>query len=1225
MIYAERNLYRPGETMYVTTVVRDEQRGQVGEIPVKFRLVMPNGKEFATMRKILNNEGSAETSFSLPPSARTGTYNMELLSGNDVLLNSYRISVEDFIPDRIKLTVNLNKSAYAAGDTIQAFLKADNLFGTPAADRNFEATVNMSKVRFSPKGFDDYNFNLKNNFHFNTEVKTGKTNDKGLAAVAFQLKPEMKEVGMIQGNVTATVFDETGRPVHRFEHFKVYTQPVFVGLKLKDEYVSTRKPMKISLVTVDKKGNPRSNVPVQLTLIKLEWHTVIEKNGASYKYVSRKQEKTMKQQRLTTSATGAAFAFTPELSGEYELRASLEGSNSYVSQTFYAYGWGDTEYSSFEVNNEGHISITTGKDKYQAGEDIDVLFSTPFDGRMLVTMERNSILKHFYLETENKTASVKLKADEACIPNVYVTATLIRPMDESDLPLTIAHGFRSVTVENKDYQLPVQVTVSEQTRSRSAQTVTVKTAPGAMVTIAAVDEGILQIKNYKTPDPHQWFYQKQALTTGNYDIYPLLLPEVKTRFSSTGGDGSDESEMRVNPMFVNRVKNVSYWSGIQQADANGIVRYKLNIPQFSGDLRVMAAAYKGKGFGAKEEHIKVADPIVVSVGLPRFLSPGDEVLVPVTLSNTTTKTAAATVRLELTGPLRVLGNATENINVSGNRDGRVVFRIGATEAVGAGKVLVTVSAMKEKFLHETELSIRPPASLQKISQNGIATAQAPASILIPNKFIPSTARSTILFGNNPMVQFTKNLSDLVNYPYGCLEQTVSAAFPQLYYKDLVMSLERRDDKDPNPAYNVQQAINKIQGMQLEDGSLSFWPGTWSNNWWGSVYAAHFLLEAKKAGFEVNHRMIEGLLSFLKHRLGRKETEMLHYNGNQMRKIAAKEICYSLYILANAGQTQLSTMNYYKAHLDELSIDSKYLLAAAYTRAGMPTQAREVLPASFSGEQANQSLGGNFYSWIRDEAISLNAMLDTDPTNPQIAVMAQHLSQQMKEQPYLNTQENAFGILALGKLSRLANQTTGTAILTYEGKQLASSKGPATKTKLNNHIGASINLGVQGKGTYYYTWEVSGITADGSYVQEDRYIKVRRSFYTRNGQQITNNSFRQNDLIIVKLSIESLQGRAIENVAITDMLPAGLEIENSRLVELPGMEWIKDPAVADYLDIRDDRLNLFTTVTPKRQDFWYMARAVSPGTYKLGPVMADAMYNGAFHSYHGAGTITVREQ
>lgn len=1223
MIYAERNLYRPGETIHVSTIVRDEQWNNQVDVPVKIKLIMPNGKEFVTVRKILNDQGSCETSFAMPPSAMTGNYIAEVFTGNDVLLNSYNISVEDFMPDRMKVSLALDNTAYKPGDDMKAAIQADNLFGTPAAGRNYQCEMNISKITFTSDKYEDYNFALSNEFTFNTENREGKTDDKGSANQVFKLETRFTNNGLLKGTVMATVFDETGRPVHRYGNFDIYTQPLFAGLKCKEDYVTSRAPVRMALIALDKNSAPQT-AQARIVVIKKEWHTVIQKNDNTYRYVSQSEDRIITQQNISITGTNTTYAFTPQQSGEYEVRLFLNGSENYVSKTLYAYGWGDTQYTSFEVNNEGNVEIKTDKKEYNTGESVQVLFTTPFEGRMLVTLERDHVIKHYYLNTKNKSASLTLNTDETMLPNVYITATLFRPMDGGDMPLTVAHGFQSVSVVNKSYQLPVTITAVEKSRAQTKQTITVKTAPGAYVTIAAVDEGILQVKNFATPNAYDYFYQKVALAVNSYDIYPWLLPEIKTTRSTTGGDGADSRASRLSPMFVNRVKNVSFWSGILQADGNGNVKYDINVPQFSGDIRIMALAYKNKGFGSADKHIKVADPVVISTALPRFLSPKDEVVMPVSLSNTTNKPATATITVKTSEQFSIAGTATQTIEIPANKEQRVVFNLTAQPSIGAGSVTVTVKAFGETFTDKTDIAIRPPASLQKLTGSGYTGDNANTVIDMKTNFIPASVSGKLIVAKSPMVQFSKHIDALVRYPHGCVEQTVSAAFPQLYYADLVKSMNAASGDQLNPAYNVQQAINKLQSMQLGNGSLSYWPQGGGESWWGSVYACHFMLEAKKIGCEVNDNTLNRLEEYLKFRLYKKEVTTFFYNGTMKKNVAPEEVPYSLYVLAMAGQSQQPTMNYYKAHQELLTLDGKYLLAAAYTLSGQPAQAKDVLPPAFAGEDPNKSLDGSFYSYIRDQALSLNVLMDTDPTNRQVGIMAKQLSEGLAKERYLSTQENAFSILALGKVAKLANQTTSTASVTAGTKTIGNTQGAALTMNMKPYANDAIALQVKGKGGYYYFWEMAGITADGSYKEEDNFIRVRRTFFDRNGRE-AGTSFRQNDLVVVRISIEAMRNDEVENVAITDMLPAGFEIENTRLNEMPNMPWIKEPAEAEYTDIRDDRINLFTTVTKARKDFYYMVRAVSPGTYHLGPVQTDAMYDGNYHSYNGAGIIKIADK
>jgi uncharacterized protein YfaS (alpha-2-macroglobulin family) len=316
------------------------------------------------------------------------------------------------------------------------------------------------------------------------------------------------------------------------------------------------------------------------------------------------------------------------------------------------------------------------------------------------------------------------------------------------------------------------------------------------------------------------------------------------------------------------------------------------------------------------------------------------------------------------------------------------------------------------------------------------------------------------------------------------------------------------------------------------------------------------------------------------------------------------------------------MNYYKANPQLLALDSRYLLSAAYAAAGDKKSFNSLLPSAFAGEESVAQTGGSFYSDVRDEAIALNALIDSDPGNSQIGIMAKHVSDKLKSRDWLSTQERSFSFLALGKLARAAVKSDVTADIKVNGKTVAKVDGGQWTGTQSALKGTNIDIGTKGNGRLYYFWVAEGISTSGAYKEEDNYLRVRKRFYDRNGRPLTGNTFKQNDLVIVGITLERSYSTDIENVVITDLLPAGFEIENPRTKEIPGMDWIKDASDVRSLDVRDDRIHFFVDADRTKKNFYYAVRAVSPGIYKMGPVSADAMYNGEYHSYHGAGVIKV---
>jgi alpha-2-macroglobulin len=1265
-LYGDRDLYRPGDTIQTNTVLRtDAWQAPPKGLPVKIRLLLPTGKEYASLQKTLNAAGSFEARFILPPAVMTGLYTLEVLTGNDVLLTSRQLSVEEFIPDRMKVTVKADHAVVKPSQSVSALITAQNLFGPPAADRKFEVEFSLKEKAFNPKGYEQYTFAInsgerrRGNYgdlestpiadRFEKTTREGTTDAAGRGTATYQV-PDYTDLGTLEGAAFTTVFDETGRPVNRLATFEVQTQPVLFGIRSADDLVSTGKPLAVQLVALTPAGKP-TQAQAQVQIVRLLWETVIERQGGRYVYNSQKREEVVLNRTIPvygSSTSDANLGFSPTYSGEYEIRVSRPGASTYVARRVYAYGYGDTQSNSFEVNNEGEVTIEADKPKYEPGDVAHLLLKTPFPGRVLVTVERDRVLDHFYVTTDEKSAKVDVPIRGNHVPNIYVTATAIREIKDNRLPLTVARGFVPLTVEKPGARLQVAIKAPAQSRSQTAQTIEVTTAPGAQVTLAMVDEGILQMKDYRTPDPYGYFYQKRALEVQAYDVYPFLLPELGT--SSTGGDGYDLSR-RTTPVPNRRVRLLAKWSGVLTADASGKVRYKLQIPQFSGAIRIMAVAYKGDAFGSAEHTMRVADPVVISTALPRFLSPGDTIDVPVTLTNTTSRAISGTVVVKKSSSAspEAIGIITsskdylpsslgtgESVTLAPNTERRVIFRIYAKNIGSSG--IETVFAQQQAsgkyqlFTETIELPIRPASPLQKRTETGVVAGGATQQLNLRTDFLPSSLRSQLVVSRSPMTEFARDLRYLLQYPYGCLEQTVSAAFPQLYYGDLAATLGQKTGKTGkavlfNPNYHVQEAIRKVEAQQMYNGSLSYWPGGDYDNWWATAYAAHFLLEAQQAGFDVNKNVLDRVLRYLQARVRKRETETYNIiqTGGVIQPVtlAKKEIAYSLYVLALAGRPDAVGLNYYKANRKLLPEDSRWVLACAFALSGNQRSYREALPTRFGVQSiAGRQLGDAFSSPIRDEALVLNALLAADPANAQVNVLARQLSRQVKQAGWLSTQERAFALLALGKLARKNAGSTVTASLLADGKAIGNFSGK--DLTVSNVANRQLALRTSGQGSLYYFWETEGISPTGQIREEDAYLQVRRQFLSRTGTPVGSTSFRQNDLVVVKITIQSAESAGeVKNVAITDLLPAGLEIENPRIGAVRDITWATDAAQPDYLDVRDDRINLFTTVTPQPKSFYYLCRAVSKGTFKLGPVSADAMYNAEYHSYAGSGVVRVR--
>ncbi|MFA6233492.1 MAG: alpha-2-macroglobulin family protein, partial [Bacteroidota bacterium] len=475
------------------------------------------------------------------------------------------------------------------------------------------------------------------------------------------------------------------------------------------------------------------------------------------------------------------------------------------------------------------------------------------------------------------------------------------------------------------------------------------------------------------------------------------------------------------------------------------------------------------------------------------------------------------------------------------------------------------------------------------------------------------------------IRFTKQLKKLVGYPHGCIEQTVSKAFPQLYLEEVLKLAAPEEYRMHNPTYFVNEAIRKVESMQLYDGSMAYWPGGSEHSWWGSAYAAHFLLEARNAQYRVSDQTAARLLRYLAKEAKKRETyDYVHYQGTgrTTELKARKEIIYSLYVLALAGKADLSTMNYYKGRPHLLTRDTRYLLAGAFALSGKWNSYHQMIPGMFQAELPARESGGSFDSELRANAMMLNVLLEVDPGSKQIPDMLRWIAGRAEHM--YSTQETAFVMLALGKAARRAASSDMTVAVMVDGKKRAGYDGKSVTVSEKELGSGAVTLKASGKGEIYYYWSAEGIRKTGNVVEADAGMQVRRAWYDyRTKQSLSPNDLRQGQLVVCKISLGG-EGRSVDNVVVTDIIPAGCEIENTRLRASTDLDWpVANPLNVQYMDVRDDRIILFTSLDGSgTKEYLYLMRVVNEGAFALPPIAAEAMYDPSFHSYNGSARARV---
>lgn len=1230
MLYGDRTLYRPGERLILSGVVRNLTQPVPAALPVRLKLFSPRGTLLQETQHTLSADGSFETSTQTGPSAATGEYRYELYTGSNLFLTSYKVSVEDFVPDRLRVTLTPSLEQARLGQTIAYTVQAMNFFGPPAAGRTWEFEGVFTVMPYRSPRYPEFRFwdDAASNSVGEPFIVNGRTDEAGRAQVSFPIPENLTATGILRARGRVGVFDESGRPVYRQALTLVYPKPYMIGLRNAGAYyIAPNTPQKVQIVAVDTDDQPVRGLRARIDLVRFEWHSVLRQHPdtRTLRYVSERREIAVRTDRVTLGDAPYEYTYSAPRSGEYALRVSKDGDTGYNQFQFYSYSWGTSDITSFEVDPEARVEIVPDKPLYAPGEKARILFQTPFSGKMLVTIERNRVFSHRYLDVDQNAASLELTIEEQYLPNVYITAVLFRKIADVHIPLLAGHGVAPLFVEKKSNKVDLVIRAPEKIRPRQKQTVTVTAGEsGVALTLAAVDEGICQVKNYKTPDPYGFFYARKALETETYDFFKHLLPEPdQAKKSSSVGGGEGEIGMRVNPLGVQRFKPLALWSGILKTNGSGEAAVVLDIPEFNGELRLMAFAYKGDRFGSAEKAMTVADPVVVTPALPRFLSPGDSLLMPITAMNTTDTPVSLKLAVETTGGITAR-DPSAVLDVGAQQERFVTMPLRATNAIGKATVAVRSHVLGEAMETKTELPVRPISPFATDAVTGVLEGTTKVTHQAPDVYLVQGRRAYLALSPYPVSGFARELTQLLGYPHGCLEQTVSKAFPQIYLRDMASVLAPSALSSGSPTYYVNEALTKLAGMQLHDGTFATWPGTTTSNDWTTVYATHFLLEARKAGYAVMDGTLQSALGALSAIARKKQTEdftLMEANRTAVRRIASKSAVYALYVLALAGKPDRALMGFFRSERSLLTQDTRYLLAGAYALSGDRRTFTEILPSAFAVEQSVRTTGGSFDSPVRSAAVMLNVLLETDLNNPHVPRLMEYLSRAYSRNEWTSTQDNAFTLLAFGKAARLASATTMTATIIVGSARFSYAGG--TQRIDCDPFGKTVTIATTGNGRVYYTLVTEGVRTDGRVTMEDRNLQVRRDVLDRSGAPVDLQAVRQNDLVVVRLTVTSSVDH-LDFVAISDLLPAGFEVENPRLTEATAYPFIQNASLPEYLDVRDDRVNLYTSFRrgKRQQVFYYAARAVSLGEFVYPPVVAEAMYDAQYSSTSGLGRLRV---
>ena len=1358
-LWTSRGVYRPGETVELAGIVRGARHVTPRPLPVHLEVLAPDGRILREARLQTSDSGAFDVRIEIPAYAQTGGY-IAILRIAEKGVGRARFQVEEFMPDRMKVTVTTDKPAYTLGEAVAVEVTAVNLYGPPAAERHVEAHCELTAVPLTFADWKGFTFGtpLKQALHpvLGTQrIALGKAKTDGAGKVSYPWKvPEIQQqAARLRGVLTATVREVGGRAVTASHAVDIHPHSHYVGLRfsvsrnafgegglsnnmpLRNPTSTTsmstfhqsepNTPMDIEFIAVDATGASVEGRALTFSVIRMANDEVVRNNGVllrnptstlSMSTLSEAETTVVERRALTSGAEIMRVTLTPPDAGDYRVSVEDSVTGARTELEFSVGGWGTIPVS---MTHSTQLDMSLDKPTYRPGQTAKLRIQAPFPGTLLLTVEREKLLSHRTVTLTGNTATLNVPVFQHYAPNVYLSATLISSVNRNafgegglsnNMPLRNptsttsmstfrpgrAFGVIPLKLNAERNRLSIEMEVPGEVRPNREVEIAFRVRGARYqqfdVCMAAVDEDILALTDFQTPRPHDYFYRQRGLATRTFDVYGVLLPELFSVSRDAFGekisgdvvslrnskkkqdiqdmqDGQDKEKngksrnrqrrFRVTGKDVkarthlserNAIDRETRWAGIVRTDARGRGTVRFRLPQFNGTLRLMAVAFAGARYGSAEASLRVREPIVLTPTFPRFLAGGDKIRVPVTLSNGTGADGTFTVQLTANGAVELLGGdgarVEHQVTVASGDEGHVSFEVRAHDAIDTVVFNLSASGNAETTQQEVTLPLRsatPP--ITQIGQ-GVVRAGAPVDFVFPSNLFAESSEFSLTLSPFPAVKFAESLRYLIGYPYGCVEQTTSRVFPLLYFSELAAVVEPTLAQEGSIDDFIRAGITRLESMLHASHHFAYWPNGTYVNPWSSLYAAHFLVEARKAGYAVAERVYADMLigvrelaklSVSRNAFGggglsnnmplRNPKPTLSMSTRTDGEPGVEELslaAYACYVLAAAGQPEKGAMHYLKDQgLSGLSDYSQFQLTGAFALSGGLDTALSMLPVSVSAPTAKRETGGTLNSPVRAQAIMLDMLAEVNENHPALPMLVQNLMDAVStENRWGTTQENAFAFLALGKIMQKQKSRDITGTLTINGEHFAELDTTEKRYTDDAWDGAKFSLTVEGEGACYYYWTAFGIPRDSFIEEYSRELQVRRRYFDKDGEELTH-TYQHGELVVAEITVKALT-ESLENVVVVDMVPAGFKIENPRLESRTDIPWIKsDEFKPDYVDIRDDRLIFFGNFPRQRErKFYYALRAVTQGEFILPPVAAEAMYDATKSAVAGSRRIEI---
>ena len=1235
-IYGERGVWRPGDTLHISFILEDREKRIPDKHPVALEIYNPRGQFYT---KMISTQGmNGFYTFDVPTQATdpTGLWNAYIKVGGTTFHKGLRI--ETIKPNRLKINLALPKVLQATDKNFYAPLTSTWLTGATASKLKAKVEMSLSKVNTQFKNYGQYIFNnpATDFTTIKTDIFDGTLDAEGKANVMLKVPTATEAPGMLNTTFTTRVFEPGGDA-------SIYTQTIpfspftsYVGINLnqpKGKYIETDKDHVFDIVTVNTQGQLVNSSNLEYKIYRIGWSWWWENSGESFgTYINNSSITPVASGNLQTRGGKASFKFRIDYPswGRYLVYVKDKESGHATGGTVYV-DWPEWRGRSSKTDPSGikMLAFSLNKDSYEIGETATAIIPAAAGGRALVSIENGStVLRQEWIEVSNGgDTKYTFKITPEMTPNVYLHISLLQPHAQTvnDLPIRM-YGVVPVFVTNSQTVLQPQIQMPEVLRPETNFNVTVseKTGKPMTYTLAIVDDGLLDLTNFKTPDPWNDFYSREALGIRTWDMYDNVLGASAGSYSSLFSTGGDAT-LKPADAKANRFKPVVKFIGPFYLGKGKSQTHTLKLPMYVGSVRAMVVAGQEGAYGNAEKTAFVRTPLMMLSTLPRVLSIQEEITVPVNIFAMENQVKNVTVSLQASGGgVQIVGANQQSLKFSQPGDQLVFFTLKTGSKTGKATIHLTANGGGQQTKETIEIEVRNPNPI--VTLRNSQWAEAGQSKELSYNLSSSSANNQIKLevSRIPSVDISRRFDFLYNYQHHCTEQLTSKALPLLFVGQFktIDKIEAEKIKT-----NLQEAIRQIYGRQLPNGGFVYWPGNAVADEWISSYAGMFLTLAQEKGYAVHSNVLNKWKRF--QRAAAQNWRMPQDASGWQQWQSELQQAFRLYTLALAGAPEYGAMNRMKEQAG-LSIQAKWRLAATYALTGKMKPAEELVYNAETTVSPYSSMNQIYGSSDRDEAMILETLILMNRERDALQ-QAKVVSKNLSQEEWFSTQSTAFALMAMG---RLAEKLSGTLdfVWTWNDKQQPAVK--SAKAVFEKEIATTPKSGMiavknQGKGALSVDLITRTQLLNDTLPAISDNLRMDIRYANLNGTPISVNDIIQGTDFMAITSISNISGTSdYTNLALTHIIPSGWEIYNERMVAPETESGAADGSGKsvskyNYLDIRDDRvLTYFNLRRGETKVFTVRLQATYAGNFILPAVQCEAMYDVNVQARSKAGRTTV---